>query len=199
VLQEFPPCSTCGYVVRVESIDMADLMTIDPAVLEPEEAAWRAHLRHTTRDKLAATPLAELRRRYDVAPIKRQFGQWAVTTYGLECLTDQYAIEKSRLFESDWERHMSEKAWVLMDDFVAAIQAARATYRIPVSMSTRFGILQRDQFRCRLCGHGADDGAVLEIDHIVPVSKGGSNRVTNLWTLCFECNRSKSARLLDPG
>jgi hypothetical protein len=62
-----------------------------------------------------------------------------------------------------------------------------------VSKSTRFKVLKRDNYRCRICGVNADNGASLEVDHIKPLAKGGSNSIDNLWTLCDNCNRGKSA------
>jgi len=63
----------------------------------------------------------------------------------------------------------------------------------PVSPKQRFRILQRDNFQCQLCGRSRADGAVLEVDHRTPVSKGGKSTDDNLWALCWECNRGKSA------
>ena len=60
-----------------------------------------------------------------------------------------------------------------------------------VSLKKRFEILHRDDFRCHYCGAGSP-GAVLEIDHIVPESKGGGDEDTNIVTSCYECNRGKS-------
>lgn len=56
----------------------------------------------------------------------------------------------------------------------------------------RFLIFKRDNYRCQLCGRSAQEhGVVLEIDHKIAFVHGGSNEPTNLWTLCFECNRGK--------
>jgi len=62
--------------------------------------------------------------------------------------------------------------------------------REEVSIRRRFLIFKRDQFACVLCGRSGV-GVKLEVDHKVPLSKGGSNAKENLQTLCFECNRGK--------
>ncbi len=60
----------------------------------------------------------------------------------------------------------------------------------PVPDTIRYMVLKRDR-RCVLCG---EDGTEyrLEVDHIVPRSKGGSNDLENLQTLCRRCNGGKS-------
>ena len=62
---------------------------------------------------------------------------------------------------------------------------------IPAKLRHEF--FKRDNYRCRECG-ATNKETTLEIDHIVPVSKGGSNNITNLQTLCKKCNRSKHTR-----
>jgi 5-methylcytosine-specific restriction endonuclease McrA len=55
-------------------------------------------------------------------------------------------------------------------------------------------ILKRDHYRCVICGANpaSDNGkTILHIDHIIPVSKGGSSDNSNLWTLCATCNYNK--------
>jgi 5-methylcytosine-specific restriction endonuclease McrA len=64
--------------------------------------------------------------------------------------------------------------------------------RQPIKPSLRFEILKRDNYRCQMCGATAKDGATLEIDHIHPVSKGGTNQSDNLQVLCRDCNAGKS-------
>jgi len=65
-----------------------------------------------------------------------------------------------------------------------------------VSLSTRTKVLERDKYTCQMCGRNRHEGVKLEVDHIIPVSKGGSNNMSNLQTLCFDCNRGKSAKIL---
>ena len=65
--------------------------------------------------------------------------------------------------------------------------------RRPMSKKLRFEVFKRDGFVCQYCG-AAPPGAVLEIDHIDPVSSGGGDEEGNLVTACFDCNRGKAAR-----
>jgi uncharacterized protein YozE (UPF0346 family) len=63
-----------------------------------------------------------------------------------------------------------------------------------MSNSRRYDVLRRDQFQCVLCGASGGE-AKLEVDHIIPVSKGGSDDLDNLRCLCFKCNRGKHAKI----
>lgn len=60
----------------------------------------------------------------------------------------------------------------------------------------RFEVFKRDGFACAYCGQ-KPPAVVLEVDHIEPKSKGGSDEMGNLLTACFDCNRGKSDRLLN--
>lgn len=62
--------------------------------------------------------------------------------------------------------------------------------RKPLSKKKRFEIFKRDGFVCQYCGRKPPE-AVLEVDHIFPYSKGGTDKETNLITSCFDCNRGK--------
>lgn len=67
--------------------------------------------------------------------------------------------------------------------------------RKALSESTRFEVFKRDRFTCQYCGKMAPD-VVLNVDHIDPVSNGGTNEMINLVTSCWGCNSGKSDRLL---
>lgn len=64
-----------------------------------------------------------------------------------------------------------------------------------ISKKTRFEIFKRDGFKCQYCGHHPPS-VTLEVDHIIPVSKGGEDDEDNLVTSCFDCNRGKSNKEL---
>ena len=61
--------------------------------------------------------------------------------------------------------------------------------------SLRYDVLKRDGFKCTLCGRTASDDITLEVDHIIPVSKGGLTELDNLRTLCYDCNRGKRDKI----
>jgi hypothetical protein len=67
--------------------------------------------------------------------------------------------------------------------------------RAIMSDAVRYEIMHRDGFKCQLCGRSAKDGAILHIDHIIPISKGGKTEKSNLRTLCDQCNLGKKDRI----
>ena len=66
-----------------------------------------------------------------------------------------------------------------------------AQVRKGIKPSVRFEVLRRNKFCCTYCGKAAVDGYKLVIDHILPVSKGGTNDIENLTSSCEECNIGK--------
>ena len=59
----------------------------------------------------------------------------------------------------------------------------------------RAAIMERDHYTCRMCGKYMPDRVGLQIDHIVPVAKGGKTVPSNLQVLCSVCNGKKSDKL----
>lgn len=60
----------------------------------------------------------------------------------------------------------------------------------PIPDSLRYQVLKESGGRCALCGITKKDSP-LDVDHIIPRSRGGSNEKENLQVLCIKCNRSK--------
>lgn len=72
-----------------------------------------------------------------------------------------------------------------------------AGQRALMTSKLRQTIKERDGFECKKCGASIskEPNLLLEIDHIIPVSKGGLTTEDNLQTLCWRCNRSKGAKV----
>src|SRR2546427_6434138 len=80
----------------------------------------------------------------------------------------------------------------------------------PEWRTLRLMVIRRDRYRCRTCGQSgrfphrqrgmpfvpSGPSVGLHVDHIVPLSKGGTNDVTNLQTLCKRCHELKTGRRL---
>lgn len=71
-----------------------------------------------------------------------------------------------------------------------------AGQRALMTSKMREQIKSRDLYTCKNCGISLEQEPhlLLEIDHIIPVSKGGLTAEDNLQTLCWKCNRSKGAK-----
>lgn len=86
---------------------------------------------------------------------------------------------------------------VYLSDIVKFRKSA-AGQRALMTSSLREKIKLRDNNTCQLCGLSTaqEPNLLLEIDHIIPVSKGGLTIESNLQTLCWRCNRRKGGNLL---
>jgi len=60
-----------------------------------------------------------------------------------------------------------------------------------VPPEVKLAVWRRDQGKCVQC----KSKEKLEYDHIIPVSKGGSNTERNVQLLCEKCNREKAAEI----
>ena len=54
-------------------------------------------------------------------------------------------------------------------------------------------VMERDRYACTYCGSDKQ----LEADHILPLSRGGSNAFVNLATACRPCNLSKGSKAVE--
>lgn len=73
--------------------------------------------------------------------------------------------------------------------------------RALMTANFRERIKSRDEYTCQICSISTRDEEhlLLEVDHIQPISKGGLSTESNLQTLCWKCNRTKSNKGDFPG
>lgn len=95
------------------------------------------------------------------------------------------------------EENISELIKVLESKLTASAFAKEQ--RILMTKKLRDLIKKRDNFTCCNCGNSTyvEPNLLLEIDHIIPVAKGGRTVEENLQTLCWKCNRAKGAKITD--
>jgi hypothetical protein len=76
-----------------------------------------------------------------------------------------------------------------------------AGQRALMTSKLRDSIKKRDNHTCRQCSVSlaAEPHLLLEVDHIIPVSRGGLSTPDNLQTLCWRCNRTKSNKVASAG
>lgn len=63
-----------------------------------------------------------------------------------------------------------------------------------ISNSTIIRVARRDNNTCQICGKILLDREI-EIDHIIPYSRGGTSDEANLRVTCLECNRKKGKKI----
>ncbi len=121
------------------------------------------------------------RSKYSAGTYERRFGSWR---NALEAFIAY--INTDRLEEQDAKKTDEPGA-------EAADEKLMPKRKRELSERLRFSILLRDGFRCQSCGRSplSSPGVELQIDHIIPWSRGGETIADNLQTKCKECNLGK--------
>lgn len=78
-----------------------------------------------------------------------------------------------------------------------AARRARRRNAPRVERISRKAIIERDKSICYICGIVCTEGVNLHLDHVIPLSRGGSHTADNLRVCCSTCNWRKASRLLD--
>jgi 5-methylcytosine-specific restriction endonuclease McrA len=108
--------------------------------------------------------------------------------------TERAATSPARAGKPQSAKHIIERPRVTK----AAPNNLKPEDRREPNIGIRFKVLQRDRFRCQLCGRSpaTEPNCTLHVDHIIPFSRGGKTTYENLRVLCVECNVGKSNRNL---
>lgn len=130
---------------------------------------------------------------------------WVTTgTAYTDCRRHRRLIELSPTgAQDDWAPMGDGLSGPTLDELASAVEGRWAVFlrdqaqrRAELAVGLRFIVLSRDGFRCGYCGRGPKDGVTLEVDHVHPRSKGGTDALDNLVTACWDCNRGKSNKAL---
>ena len=140
----------------------------DERLFENILTLWQHYGRQPRRSELAQTPSI-----FSQGPYNRKFSSW---TSALKAFVD-----------------FANTGGVDVPTVSLSSEKQPKTGRDP-SIRLRWHVLQRDRFTCNACGASPalTVGIKLNIDHIIPWSKGGETLLSNLQTLCSTCNLGKS-------
>jgi 5-methylcytosine-specific restriction endonuclease McrA len=124
----------------------------------------------------------------------------------VDWVTEQWRLQGNETPPRDpWRmiRRLHQEGWL--------IKVRKGVYRYDPESARRVelddftpeqkqAILERDQYRCVICGKGLADGVELHVDHIRPRHLGGRSDIENGQTLCAQCNfRKKVYRQTETG
>ena len=124
--------------------------------------------------------------KYSLQSYARRFGGWrgALEAF-VEWINDDSEISEETKKE---EKHFEQPSRPHVE------KTATHTTSRDINLRLRFKVMQRDNFKCCICGASPakNPSVELQVDHIIPWSKGGETVFDNLQTLCSDCNLGKS-------
>jgi 5-methylcytosine-specific restriction endonuclease McrA len=107
---------------------------------------------------------------------------------------------KAEIVESEPSRVMrSERLTMPRPAVIRLTKFVHVPRRFRRQVTNTF-LFARDHYRCQYCGRGSVElkpRESLTRDHVVPLSRGGSNDWTNVVTACSSCNTRKANRFPD--
>jgi 5-methylcytosine-specific restriction endonuclease McrA len=119
------------------------------------------------------------------------YKQYIFQNYAYIIIKGTFTPEQEKLLvqdDFDSERRKFER---LRNKHSLAQHTEPRTNRTGIPEEVRIAVWRRDSGRCVRC----DSRERLEYDHIIPVSRGGSNTVRNIELLCETCNRNKGVNI----
>ena len=120
--------------------------------------------------------------------------------------TEKNCIDCNTIFESPGKRcKQCSDLYKKVNEKISKDKAKakrRARMDIKAERINSYAIFKKDNWTCRMCSTKvqkvniyADDAA--ELDHIIPISRGGTHTIDNVQTLCRKCNQFKSDKMPD--
>jgi 5-methylcytosine-specific restriction endonuclease McrA len=95
-----------------------------------------------------------------------------------------------------WAENNPEKVRQAKTNNLRKRRAARHASRGNFTVQEFEVLCESYRKKCLACG---DTEAVLEADHVVPLTRGGSDSISNIHPLCGPCNRMKFVSIIDYG
>ena len=91
-------------------------------------------------------------------------------------------------YHAEWKQENSEKCCIYSHNRRSMIRKNGGSF----TEKEWFGKLEEHDYRCAICDAHNDDSP-MTMDHIIPISRGGRNEISNIQPLCSSCNCKKAA------
>lgn len=202
-------CARCDKFEPAQHFDDANHVSTRAQKYQNSLQCWKRRAKARDSEKYRPADAENIIAELAVADVKREkaarspFFHWLLRQKRRDDLIGDLAcdVDKDKSFprttrsleeirEHLLRRHAKSEAIIAFDEACTEFRTKRKV-RAGISPAQRFAIFKRDSYCCRICRASAEDGSRLEVDHKIPVAKGGTNAEDNLWTLCFKCNRGK--------
>lgn len=135
--------------------------------------------------------------RFDVRVYVNRYGSWNKALGQFVKFIKSIKLKDSKKIKRKRSKTKSDNLTNLKNLKNPQSDNLKSYNRKSVTIGLRLDVLARDRFRCRGCGRSpATHNVILHVDHWLPRAKGGSSDMSNLITLCSECNLGKGSKLL---
>jgi diadenosine tetraphosphate (Ap4A) HIT family hydrolase/5-methylcytosine-specific restriction endonuclease McrA len=127
--------------------------------------------------------------------VQKMVGRVLVSRGVVERNKNEYRLKSWEDLSRQQVQELIELCNRKLSDFVANRDpwAHRRKSEGYISGTLHYEVLKRAKFRCELCGISGEEKA-LEVDHILPRRRGGTDDLHNLQALCYSHNAMKRDR-----
>lgn len=107
-------------------------------------------------------------------------------------------LRRSKLFSYDWLSDCRYKLSILKRNYINHINYLASIPRVEANKHIAIKSVRKEVFKlhgnkCLKCGETNN----IQIDHVIPVDKGGINDLSNYQPLCKRCNVKKGTKIID--
>lgn len=90
---------------------------------------------------------------------------------------------------------VASKVKITRADGSVVYQQPLGRTRKNISSTLQKEVYARDGLKCRYCGFKHKSALKFNIDHVIPVAKGGTEELSNLVVSCKKCNQAKGTKI----